>query len=72
MPSSEMLRRAALVITDVSEERIASMIRVETISELGTRLAVTSRQNQSEKKRLFLKQLHGVTSQKMAFKRKHS
>jgi hypothetical protein len=31
----------ALVITDVSEERIASIISVKRISELGTTLAVT-------------------------------
>jgi hypothetical protein len=37
-----MLRRVALVRTDVSEERIASMIKVTRIGELGTTLAVTS------------------------------
>jgi hypothetical protein len=42
MPSSEMLRRVALVRTDVSEEHIASIIRVTGIGELGTMLAVTS------------------------------
>jgi hypothetical protein len=36
-----MLRRVALVRTDVSEERSASIIRVTKIDELGT-LAVTS------------------------------
>jgi hypothetical protein len=36
MPSSGMLRRVALVRTDVSEERIASIIRVTTIDELRT------------------------------------
>jgi hypothetical protein len=40
-----MLRRVALVITDVSEERIASIIRETTIGELGTTLAVTSNQS---------------------------
>jgi hypothetical protein len=49
--SSGMLRRVALVRTDVSEKLIASIIRVTRISELGTTLAVTS----------------GVTSQKTAF-----
>jgi hypothetical protein len=37
-----MLRRVALVKTDVSEERSASFIRVTRIGELGTTLAVTS------------------------------
>jgi hypothetical protein len=42
MVSSGMLRRVALVRTDVSEELSASVIRVTRISELGTTLAVTS------------------------------
>jgi hypothetical protein len=42
MPSSRMLRRVALVETDVSEEPRASIIRV-TIGELGTTFAVTNR-----------------------------
>jgi hypothetical protein len=37
-----MLRRVALVITDVSEELSASFISVTRIGELGTTLAVTS------------------------------
>jgi hypothetical protein len=40
MASSGMLRRVALVRTDVSEELSASFIRVTRIGELGT-LAVT-------------------------------
>jgi hypothetical protein len=36
------MHRVALVIADVSEERIASVIRVIRIGELGTTLAVTS------------------------------
>jgi hypothetical protein len=40
MASSEMLRRVALVRTDVSEELSASFIRVTRIGELGTTLAV--------------------------------
>jgi hypothetical protein len=36
MASSGMLRRVALVRTDVSEEPSASFIRVSRIAELGT------------------------------------
>jgi protein subunit release factor B len=42
MASFGILRRVALVRTDVSEERSASFIRVTRIGELGTTLAVTS------------------------------
>jgi hypothetical protein len=42
MASSRMLRRVALVRTDVSEELSVSIIRVTRIGELGTTLAVTS------------------------------
>jgi hypothetical protein len=44
MPSSGMLRRVAVVRTDVSEERIASISRVRRIALLGSllRLLVTS------------------------------
>jgi hypothetical protein len=38
MASSGMLRRVALVRTDVSEELSASIIRVTRIGELGTSL----------------------------------
>jgi hypothetical protein len=37
-----MLRCMTLVRTEVSEERIASIIRVTRIGELGTTLALTS------------------------------
>jgi hypothetical protein len=40
-----MLRHVALVRTGVSEECIASIIRVTRIGELGTMLAVTSTHN---------------------------
>jgi hypothetical protein len=43
MASSGILRRVALVITDVLEELSASFIRVTRIGELGTALAVTSK-----------------------------
>jgi hypothetical protein len=42
MASSVMLRCLALVRTDVSEERSATIIRVTRIGELGTKLALTS------------------------------
>jgi hypothetical protein len=41
MASSVMLRRVALVRTDVSEEHSASVIRVTRIGELGTTVAAT-------------------------------
>jgi hypothetical protein len=42
MASSGMLRRVALVRTDISEELSASFIRVTRIDELGTALVLTS------------------------------
>jgi hypothetical protein len=43
MVSSGMLRRVALVGTDVSEELSVSFIRVTRSGEIGTTLAVTSK-----------------------------
>jgi hypothetical protein len=58
----------ALVRTDVSEERIASIIRVTRINELGTTLAVTNnRRMLAPAKHRFLQEPHGVISQKAAF-----
>jgi hypothetical protein len=54
MASSRMLRRAALVRTDVSEELSASFIRVTRIGELGA-LAVTSNSNTSNTRNTFLR-----------------
>jgi hypothetical protein len=42
MSSSWMLCRVALVRTDVSEERVASIIRVTRIAKVETTFAVTS------------------------------
>jgi demethoxyubiquinone hydroxylase (CLK1/Coq7/Cat5 family) len=42
MSSSGRWHRVAHVRTDVSEERIATIIRVTRIGELGTTLAFTS------------------------------
>jgi hypothetical protein len=51
MASSGMLRRAALVRTDISKELSASIIRVKGIDELGTTLAATS--NRRKLRRFF-------------------
>jgi hypothetical protein len=56
----------ALVTTDVSKERIASIIGMTRIGELGT-LAGTSNRCSVPSKRRFLQELHGVISQNMAF-----
>jgi hypothetical protein len=53
MASSGMLRRVALVRTDVSEEISASIIRVTRIGELGT-LVVTSNRRTSSVRRLLV------------------
>jgi hypothetical protein len=50
MTSSGMLCRAALIITDVSEEHSASFIRVTRIGELGTTIAVTSNRSTLRRK----------------------
>jgi hypothetical protein len=42
MPSSGMLRRVALVRTDVQKELSASFIRAARIGELGTMLVTVS------------------------------
>jgi hypothetical protein len=66
-----MLRRVALITTNVSENRSTSIIRVTRIVEPGTTLAVASNDERCEEvlsqhKRQFLKGSHGVTSQKTA------
>jgi hypothetical protein len=61
-----MLRRVALVRTDISEKRNASIIRVTRIGELGTKLALTSNRRKLGRntipKRRSLQGQHGVTS----------
>jgi hypothetical protein len=71
MVSSGLLRRVALVRTDVSEEPGSSFIMVTKIGELGTTQAATSnlrtlRRNIFPKRR-FLQEPHGVTTQKTPF-----
>jgi hypothetical protein len=54
-----MLRRIALVRTDVSEEPSASFIGVPRIGELGTTLAVTSKQRTLRRNtKAFLRSMH--------------
>jgi hypothetical protein len=79
MASSGMLRRVALVRTDVSEELSASSIRLTRSGELGTTLAVTivvpsspilvtlMMEALSSSKRRFLQEPHGVIPQKTPF-----
>jgi hypothetical protein len=82
LPSSAMLRRMALVRTDVPQELSASIIRVTRIGEIGSvsRLLVTANVVPSSPilitlmmgrhvplKRRHLQEPHGVTSQKTAF-----
>jgi hypothetical protein len=43
MPSSGMLHHMALIRTDVSEERISSIIKVTRVDEIGTTLVVTGK-----------------------------
>jgi hypothetical protein len=60
-----LLRRVALVRTDVSEEPGASFIRVTKIGALGTTQAATS--NRPRLRRNISSQPHGVTTQKTPF-----
>jgi hypothetical protein len=62
--SSGMLRRVALVKTDISEQLSASFIRVIRIGQLGT-LTVTS--NRSKLLLSVRRLLHGVISKRTAF-----
>jgi hypothetical protein len=56
----------ALVRTDVSEERIASIIKMDRLSDLEITLAVTNKQYVPSK-RQFLQESHGVGFQKTVF-----
>jgi hypothetical protein len=79
MPFSVMLRRVALVRTDVSEEHSASIIRVRRFGELGITLAVTSNRRTLRSFTMYsnisyvppklrlLQETHGLTSQKTEF-----
>jgi hypothetical protein len=68
MPSSGMLDHVALVRTHVSEESSASIIKLTRIGELGATLTVTSNRstlwNDIPPNHRFLREPHGVTSQK--------
>jgi hypothetical protein len=62
MVSCGILRRVALVRTDVSEEISASFIRVTRIFELGTRLAVNSNQSRQGRNTKFLRNVGSYKS----------
>jgi hypothetical protein len=49
MPYSGMLRRMALVITDVSEELSAFFIRATGIGELGTMVAAVTSNRRTQR-----------------------
>jgi hypothetical protein len=53
MVSSGMLRRVALIRTDISEELRAIFLRVTRIGELGTTLAVTNNRRTLRRNILF-------------------
>jgi hypothetical protein len=55
MVSSGLLRRVALVRTDVSEESGTSFIRVTKVGELGTTQAVTSNRRTLRRNTKFLR-----------------
>jgi hypothetical protein len=58
------VRCLALIRPDFSEERIASIIRVIILEELGTTLEVTSNRSKLRRKTWVLTRTAGVTSQK--------
>jgi hypothetical protein len=75
MPYSGLLHHVALVRTDVSEERISSIIRVARNGEVGTKLAVgcspilftLMMEAIQSFETFFLLDSHGMASQKTAF-----
>jgi hypothetical protein len=66
MPSSGMLRRVALVRTDVSEERITSIIRVTRIGELGTALALTNNRRRLRRNTVYSNTMYYNISSQLA------
>jgi hypothetical protein len=64
MPYSGMLRRVALVRTDVSEELSASIIRVTSIR---SHILVTLMEALRSSETSVFQEPHGVTSQKTPF-----
>jgi hypothetical protein len=55
MSSSGVLRRVALVRTDVSEECLTSIIRVTTIVEIQTKLELASEARREEVRMVFIR-----------------
>jgi hypothetical protein len=59
MPYSEMLRRMAVVRSDVSEELSASIMRVTRIGELRSTLAVTNNRSTLRRKSTIEERYYG-------------
>jgi hypothetical protein len=58
MPSSGILRRVALVSSDIAEECVTFIIRATRIGELGKTLAVTSNQRTLRRNTYFTDSCH--------------
>jgi hypothetical protein len=71
MVSSGLLRRVALVRTDVSEKPGASFIRVTKICELGTTQAATSNRRTYSivNEKLDIRELRGMKTQEIFYTR---
>jgi hypothetical protein len=69
MPPSGKLRHVALVRTDGSEERSATIIRVTSIGELRTTLVVTSYQRTLLRNTMYVYYVCSVSSQRSSVAR---
>jgi hypothetical protein len=68
MASSGMLRRVALVRTDVSEALSASIIRMTRLGEIGITLAVTSNRRKLRRNIAIIHVVHRTETTNMQFR----